>query len=91
VDADVLHADPLNLDNKPLYATTFMSFVYAYGHFIIENLTPPPQRTWARTPSLLVSALLHVRRRRLFVAPIYTCMVHEDMLNLIMIPILRLQ
>jgi hypothetical protein len=38
VDADVLHADPLNLDNKPLYATTFMSFVYAYGHFIIENL-----------------------------------------------------
>jgi hypothetical protein len=28
----------LNLDNKPLYATTFMSFVYAYGHFIIENL-----------------------------------------------------
>jgi hypothetical protein len=28
----------LNLDNKALYATTFMSFVYGYGHFIIENL-----------------------------------------------------
>ncbi|KAK3146495.1 hypothetical protein QOZ80_3BG0267170 [Eleusine coracana subsp. coracana] len=28
----------LNLDNKPLYATTFMSFVYAYSHFLIENL-----------------------------------------------------
>jgi hypothetical protein len=41
----------LNLDNKPLYPTTFMSFfVYGYGHFIIENLvyTPPPQRTSAR-------------------------------------------
>ena len=28
----------LNLDNRPLYAATFMSFVYGYGHFIIENL-----------------------------------------------------
>ncbi|CAN6281936.1 unnamed protein product [Urochloa humidicola] len=27
-----------NLGNKPLYAATFMSFVYGYGHFIVEYL-----------------------------------------------------
>ncbi|VAI58259.1 unnamed protein product [Triticum turgidum subsp. durum] len=25
-----------NLENKPLCAATFLSFVYAYGHFIVE-------------------------------------------------------
>ncbi|KAL6893634.1 hypothetical protein ACP4OV_007732 [Aristida adscensionis] len=28
----------LNLGNRPLYLATFMSFVYAYAHFIIEYL-----------------------------------------------------
>nr|CAB3498856.1 unnamed protein product [Digitaria exilis] len=27
-----------NLGNRPLYAATFMSFVYAYAHFILEYL-----------------------------------------------------
>nr|CAB3498854.1 unnamed protein product [Digitaria exilis] len=27
-----------NLGNRPVYAATFMSFVYAYGHFILEYL-----------------------------------------------------
>ncbi|GJN23777.1 hypothetical protein PR202_gb11456 [Eleusine coracana subsp. coracana] len=27
-----------NLGNKTIYAATFLSFVYAYGHLIIENL-----------------------------------------------------
>ena len=27
-----------NLDNRPLYMATFLSFVYAYAHFILEYL-----------------------------------------------------
>ncbi|TVU45735.1 hypothetical protein EJB05_05233, partial [Eragrostis curvula] len=27
-----------NLGNKPLYAATFLSILYAYGHLLIENL-----------------------------------------------------
>ncbi|CAL4926613.1 unnamed protein product [Urochloa decumbens] len=27
-----------NLDNRPLYVATFLSFVYAYVHFILEYL-----------------------------------------------------
>jgi hypothetical protein len=27
-----------NLGNRPLYAATLMSFVYAYAHFILEDL-----------------------------------------------------
>ncbi|CAM0912406.1 unnamed protein product [Alopecurus aequalis] len=27
-----------NLDNKPLVAATFLSFIYAYGHFVMEYL-----------------------------------------------------
>ncbi|KAL3634115.1 hypothetical protein CASFOL_021169 [Castilleja foliolosa] len=27
-----------NLDNKPLYTATFLSFVYAFGHFLTEHL-----------------------------------------------------
>ncbi|KAL6641088.1 hypothetical protein ACP70R_019269 [Stipagrostis hirtigluma subsp. patula] len=27
-----------NLDDRPLYAATFMSLVYAYGHFVVEHL-----------------------------------------------------
>ncbi|XP_025797347.1 ergosterol biosynthetic protein 28-like isoform X1 [Panicum hallii] len=27
-----------NLDSRPIYAATFMSFVYGYGHFILEYL-----------------------------------------------------
>uniref|UniRef100_A0ACD5Z005 Uncharacterized protein n=1 Tax=Avena sativa TaxID=4498 RepID=A0ACD5Z005_AVESA len=27
-----------NLENKPLYAANFMSFVYGYGHFIVEHV-----------------------------------------------------
>ncbi|KAL7601806.1 ergosterol biosynthetic protein 28 [Lactuca sativa] len=28
----------LNLDNKPLYLATFLSFIYALGHFLTEYL-----------------------------------------------------
>jgi hypothetical protein len=27
-----------NLDNKPLYLATFLSFIYAFGHFLTEYL-----------------------------------------------------
>lgn len=27
-----------NLDNKPIYLATFLSFVYAFGHFLTEYL-----------------------------------------------------
>lgn len=27
-----------NLDNKPLYTATFLSFIYAFGHFLSEYL-----------------------------------------------------
>ncbi|XP_031373861.1 ergosterol biosynthetic protein 28 isoform X1 [Punica granatum] len=27
-----------NLDNKPLYLVTFLSFIYAFGHFLTEFL-----------------------------------------------------
>jgi hypothetical protein len=27
-----------NLDNKPIYLATLLSFVYAFGHFLTENL-----------------------------------------------------
>ena len=27
-----------NLDNKPLYTATFLSFIYAFGHFLTEYL-----------------------------------------------------
>nr|CAD1828180.1 unnamed protein product [Ananas comosus var. bracteatus] len=27
-----------NLENKPLYLATFLSFIYAFGHFITEYL-----------------------------------------------------
>ncbi|XP_022772258.1 ergosterol biosynthetic protein 28 isoform X1 [Durio zibethinus] len=28
----------LNLENKPLYLVTFLSFIYAFGHFLTEYL-----------------------------------------------------
>ncbi|RLN38980.1 ergosterol biosynthetic protein 28-like [Panicum miliaceum] len=43
VDAAVVHSElpvrlQFNLGSRPIYAATFLSLVYAYGHFLVEYL-----------------------------------------------------